>query len=254
MTENIFALTGKKALITGASQGIGKAVALGLAEFGADVFIHCAHNLEQARGAAALAEAFGVRAYSGLADFAQAGAAEKLYRQAAGSLGRVDILILNASVQIRKNWREITGEEYDKQMKINFQTSLELIQLFAPGMVEQKWGRIVTMGSVQQYKPHPEMLVYAASKDAQMSMVKNLALQLAKTGITVNNIAPGVIETGRNTQALSDKAYYQKVLEKIPTGVIARPEDLVGAAVFLCSQAGRYLTGVDLPVDGGMHL
>ena len=109
--------------------------------------------------------------------------AEKLYE----ITGDVDILVLNASIQYRKSWGDITSEEFDEQMKVNFKSSLELIQKYVPKMKMQGWGRILTIGSVQQYKPHKDMLVYAASKCAQMSMVENLAKQLAPYGITINN-------------------------------------------------------------------
>lgn len=105
----------------------------------------------------------------------------------------VDILVLNASVQIGKNWDQVTLDEYEKQMSVNFLASLLLVQKLAPVMQQKKWGRIVTIGSVQQVRPHQQMIVYAASKMAQVSMVKSLAPQLAVHGITINNLAPGAI-------------------------------------------------------------
>lgn len=139
-------------------------------------------------------------------------------------------------------------------MKVNFKSSLELIQKYAPHMKEQGWGRILTIGSVQQYKPHKDMIVYAASKCAQMSMVKNLAMQLAPYGITVNNLAPGVIDTPRNTDALANIEYKEKVLAGIPCGYAGLPKDCVAGALLLCSEEGRYINGIDLVIDGGMHL
>ena len=121
-------------------------------------------------------------------------------------------------------------------------------------MKEQGWGRILTIGSVQQYKPHKDMLVYAASKCAQMSMVENLAKQLAPYGITINNLSPGVIRTPRNTVALEDKEYEKKVMEGIPCGYTGEPRDCVAGALLLCSEEGRYINGIDLVIDGGMRL
>ena len=121
-------------------------------------------------------------------------------------------------------------------------------------MRAQKWGRIVTVGSVQQNRPNTAMIVYAASKSAQLNMVRTLAVQLSAEGITVNNLAPGCIETIRNVEALSDPAYRKKIENVIPVGFIGQPDDLAGAALLLCSDAGRYITGADFLVDGGMSL
>jgi NAD(P)-dependent dehydrogenase (short-subunit alcohol dehydrogenase family) len=121
-------------------------------------------------------------------------------------------------------------------------------------MQKQAWGRIITVGSVQQRKPHKDMLVYAASKAAQENMVRNLAKQLAPCGVTVNNVAPGVIETPRNSEALSDKEYAKQVLNGIPVGYAGAPQDCNGLILMLCSDAGRYITGADILIDGGMSL
>jgi len=126
-----------------------------------------------------------------------------------------------------------------------------LIQAVADHMKEQKWGRIITVGSVQEAKPHPDMLVYAASKAAQTNMAHSLALQLAPFNITVNNVAPGVIYTDRNKEALADKEYAAKVSASIPIGYYGMPDDLAGIVSLLCSEDGRYITGQSIYVDGG---
>lgn len=242
----MFDLTGKKVLITGSTQGIGLALAKGFAEQGAIVYINGASGYEKCQKAAE--EVPNARiAFCSLSD---ADCAEKLY----DITGDIDILVLNASIQYRKAWNEVTSEEFDTQIKVNFKSSLELIQKYAPHMKEQEWGRILTIGSVQQYKPHKEMIVYAASKCAQMSMVENLAKQFAPLGITVNNLAPGVIDTPRNAAGLSDEAYRDKVLGWIPCGYVGDPKDCVAAALLLCSEEGRYINGADIVVDGGMKL
>lgn len=244
--EIMFDLTGKKALITGSTQGIGFAIAKGLAGQGAMVYINGVSGYGKCEAASKLIPNSKI-AYQNLAD---ADCAKKLYEMT----GDIDILVLNASIQYRKAWDEITSEEFDEQIKVNFKSSLELIQVYSKHMKQQNWGRIVTVGSVQQYKPHKDMLVYAASKAAQVSMMENLAKQLSPFGITVNNLAPGVIETPRNDAALADKEYAKRVLEGIPCGYTGKPEDCVAAAVLLCSEEGRYINGEDLTVDGGMHL
>ena len=121
-------------------------------------------------------------------------------------------------------------------------------------MIERNWGRILTVGSVQEAKPHPDMVIYSALKAAQTLMVQNLAKQFAPHGVTINNLAPGVINTDRARARLTDPAYVNKVLSWIPAGHIGEAEDCAGAALLLCSDAGRYITGQSLFVDGGMSL
>ena len=242
----MFDLSGKKALVTGATQGIGFAVANEFAKHGAKVFVNGASSFEKCKTASdKIPNSKPV--HISLED---SDCAERMY----AITGEVDILVLNASIQYRKVWNEITSEEFDRQIKVNFKSSLELIQRYAPGMQLNKWGRILTIGSVQQYKPHKDMTVYAASKCAQMSMVHNLAKQFAPYGVTVNNLAPGVIETPRNEEALSNIEYKKQVMAGIPLGYAGEPKDCVASALLLCSDEGRYITGIDLPVDGGMSL
>lgn len=242
-----FDLSGKRALVTGSTQGIGFAAAKILAEYGAEVFVHGTSSEEKCKKAA---EQIGGLTKSVRKDLFAADCAECIYDKT----GDVDILVLNASLQIRKSWDEITLEEYERQMNINFRASLLMIQKYVSYMKEKKWGRIICVGSVQQYKPHKDMLVYAAGKQAQMSMVENLAKQLAAYGITVNNISPGVIATPRNDDALADEEYKKNVLSGIPSGYIAEPSDCAGGVLLLASEAGRYITGIDLTIDGGMRL
>jgi len=252
--KNLLNLAGKHALVTGSSQGIGRAIALALAEFGADVMVHCARDVAKAEAVRAEIERFGVRSGISVADLADPDAAHKIETETLAVLGTVDVLILNASVQIRKPWPEITLDEYRRQVDVNFGACLWLIQRFVPAMQSRRWGRVVTIGSVQQARPHPEMLVYSATKAALENLVRSLAPQLASDGITINNLAPGAIATARNEQVLADEAYLRRVLAKIPAGFIGEPTDCAGLAVLLCSDAGRYITGQDIFVDGGMRL
>lgn len=241
----MFDLTEKRVLITGSTQGIGFAIAKCLSKAGATVFIN-GTNEEKAIRAAEQIEGSRIA----VCDLSLPDCADRLYEKT----GDVDILILNASIQIRKAWNEITDEEFDRQISVNFKASLKLIQKYAPYMQKQAWGRIITIGSVQQQKPHKDMLIYAAAKSAQENMVRNLARQLAPIGITVNNVAPGVIETPRNSEALSDRKYAKQVMSGIPVGFAGQPQDCVGLVLLLCSEAGRYITGEDIYIDGGMSL
>lgn len=186
-----------------------------------------------------------------LADLADHQSLERLYHEI-NKISTPDIVVLNASLQIRKPFLDITREDYETQSSVNLWSTIKLMQLFCSSMKNSKWGRFVTLGSVQQLKPHKEMAVYAATKAAVMTLVKNLAVQFAEDGITVNNLAPGVIKTRRNAEVLAHEDYASQVRRKIPAGFFAEPQDCAGLAVLLCSDAGRYITGQDIYCDGGM--
>jgi NAD(P)-dependent dehydrogenase (short-subunit alcohol dehydrogenase family) len=252
--QSRFLLDGRTALVTGGSRGIGRSLVLALAEAGANVAIHCASRRTLAETAAAEATRFGVRAAVFEADLADARAVGRLHAEVVAALGAPDVLVLNASVQFRTPWREITADAALLQLEVNLVSSLRLIQLCEPAMAARKWGRILTLGSVQERRPHPDMAVYSASKSAQANLVASLARQLAPGGITVNNLAPGVITTDRNREALADEDYAEQVRARIPVGRFGTPEDCAGAALLLCSEAGAYITGQSLYVDGGMSL
>ncbi|MDP4132422.1 MAG: SDR family oxidoreductase [Bacillota bacterium] len=241
----MFDLTGKKALVTGSSQGIGFAIAKCLSDCGAQVFIHGTREEKTKAAADRIPGTIPVAS-----DLSRDGCIELLYNQT----GDVDILVLNASVQYRKAFSEITSAEFDNQIRVNFKSSLEAIQTYSPYMKAKGWGRIVTVGSVQQYKPHRDMAVYAGTKAAQMNMVQNLAKQFGPFGITINNMSPGVIATPRNESALSDSNYASKVFEGIPCGYAGSPEQCSHGVLLLCSDEGSYINGIDLIIDGGMHL
>lgn len=237
----------KRALVTGSSRGIGRAIALALAEDGFEIVLHCAGNVAKAQEVKALIEEKGGTATIIQADLCNLEDTARL----AQSAGDIDVLVLNASLQIKNHWDLISTADCLQQLNCNFVSSLMLIQSLTPNMQNKKWGRIVTIGSVQEQKPHPDMLVYSASKAAQTNMVHSLSLQLAKDGITVNNVAPGVIYTDRNVEALSDEAYAKKVMSLIPVGFYGEPEDCAAMVKLLCSEQGRYITGQSIYVDGG---
>ena len=246
-----FRLTGRTALVTGARREIGRAIALGLAGAGARLAIHHAGTAEELRDAGAVvqeiqsgggdAKAFGQ-------DFAQDDAGHHL-AAVVTAWAPIDILVLNASIELPEDFAAITREHFDRQIAVNLRTTMELLQALVPPMAERGWGRVVTIGSVQQERPHPAMFVYAGTKAAQLNWTLSLARQFGGRGVTVNNLAPGAILTARNREQMAVEG--DGLVQRIPTGRLGRPEDLIGAAMLLCSDAGSYINGANLFVDGG---
>ena len=250
----MFDLKGKTALVTGSGQGIGRAIALLLAQQGARVIVNWCSNDAVAQHTLDGIKEVGGEYLTWKYDLSSATIKEDWEQFVRENNLVVDILVLNASVQYRNAWENITNEEFDKQMHVNVRASLALIQACVPAMRERKWGRIVTVGSVQQHRPNTAMAVYAATKAAQNNLVMTLCGQLAGDGITINNIAPGAIETVRNEKALSDAAYREKIEKSIPVGFVGQPADIAPTVLLLCSDEGRYITGADIPIDGGMSI
>jgi NAD(P)-dependent dehydrogenase (short-subunit alcohol dehydrogenase family) len=246
-----FSLAGRTALVTGARREIGRAIALTLAELGARLAIHHAGTAEEAadadavvqeiEGAGGIARAFGQ-------DFA-ADDAGRLLAASVSAWAAVDILVLNASIELPEAYEDISRAHFDRQIAVNLRTPLELLQILVPPMAERGWGRVLTIGSVQQMRPHPKMMVYAGTKAAQWNWMRNLARQFGGKGVTVNNLAPGAILTARNRAQMAVEG--AALVERIPAGRLGHPNDLCGAAALLCSDAGAYINGVNLYVDGG---
>ena len=246
-----FRLTGRAALVTGARREIGRAIALGLAGAGARLAIHHAGTPEEQRDAAAVVreiQAMGGEAHAFAQDFTRDDAGRDL-AAAVTAWAPVDILVLNASIELPEDFQAITRDHFDRQIAVNLRSTMELLQTLAPPMADRGWGRVVTIGSVQQERPHPAMFVYAATKAAQLNWVRSLAHQFGGQGVTVNNLAPGAILTARNRAQMETEA--EALVQRIPAGRLGRPDDLVGAALLLCSDAGSYINGANLFVDGG---
>ena len=254
MIKDLFDLSGKNALVTGSSQGIGQAIALALAEFGANVVVHNRKGDEEAHKVADQIRQTGGKGEVIGVDLLQPDAVEQLFRQAIEPFGMIDILVANASVQLPEEWQTTSADDFDKQVNANWKSTLLMLQRFEPAMTENGWGRILTIGSVQEEKPHPAMIVYAGTKAAVANMVRNLAMQLADKGVTVNNLSPGVIATPRieePTPPVPDRISQRM---SIPLGPPGQPDDVAAMTVLLCSNAGRYITGQTIFVDGGMGL
>ena len=242
----MFDLTGKRALVTGSTQGIGFEIARILAEHGATVYIHGASNVQKCVGASNKIKG----STPVLANLLNVEEIDALYEKT----GDVDILVLNASVQHKRKWDEFTLEEYEEQMNCNVRASYLLMKKYAGGMKERGWGRIVALGSVNQYNQHPELSIYGATKAAQFKLIRNFAPILAPYGITVNNVCPGAIETPRNEDVCCDPQKKAAVVAKIPCGRFGLPSDISPAVLLLCSDEGAYITGSEIVIDGGLSL
>jgi NAD(P)-dependent dehydrogenase (short-subunit alcohol dehydrogenase family) len=255
-----FSMAGRRALVTGGSVSIGRSIALAFADAGADVAIHHAASADAAFGkpdaAQELADIIrerGRRATIIEADFAIAGEARRVV-EAAATAG-VDVLVVCASIQYRVPFDAVTPEQIERQVAINFKATVELLHAALPGMKAQGWGRVLTIGSVNQTTPEPELSICAALKSAQHNLAINLARQYAPFGVTVNNLSPGLIATERNRWRREDAhAWAQIERDSSPMRRAGTPDEMAGAALLLCSEAGSFITGADLQATGGRHL
>ncbi len=253
MLKEKFDLSGRTALVTGSARGIGRAIAAGFAEYGARVVVHGVKPSAPLEESLAAVRALSPESFAVTGDLADPAQVEGIFAQMAEKgVEAPDILVANASRQKNIAWDAFDAEEAHREMEINFHATLRMFQLAYPSMKAKGWGRLITVGSAQERRPHPEMVAYAASKAAQENMVRNIARQVAREGITANNLCPGVFATDRNAVALGNPVYAEKVKNAIPMHCYAQPEDAAGAALLLASDAGRYITGSTLLVDGGM--
>ncbi len=250
----MFGLTGRVALVTGSSRGIGRALALALAAAGAKVAVHGSHREGPLDQTVAEIRQAGGTAEGLAADLSDSAATRGLVAECRTKLGAPDILILNASIQSYQTIEDFTAAEWERQGAVNLRSSFELIQEVLPEMRRKRWGRLLAIGSVNQWRPSPRLAIYASTKAALVNIMLGCARQYAADGVTANNLAPGVIVTDRNREALADDAFREKVLGMIPAGRFGTAEDCAGLALLICSEAGAYITGADIPVAGGMQL
>lgn len=259
---NRFSMSGRRALVTGGSVSIGRSIALAFAEAGADVAIHYARAADVAFGKPDAAEETAglIRQMGGKcavieADYEKAGEGRRSVEAAIAALGGIDVLVICASIQYRTAFEEITPEQTERQIQINFKATIELLQAALPPMKENGWGRVITIGSINQTDPEAMLSVYAALKSAQHNLAINLARQYAPFGVTINNISPGLIATERNRWRRADAAEWAEIERgSSPMGRAGTPEEMAGAALLMCSDAGSFITGADLQVTGGRHL
>lgn len=250
----MFDLTSRTALVTGASRGIGRAIALALAEAGCDIIIHYANRREDAELVATQARKMGREAAIIQSDLSKPGAGRHLAEEVCRGARDVDILVLNAATQIYQRPDQVDDASFAGQMNSGFRSGWELATVLVARMAERGWGRLITIGSVQQQRPNLDLTVYGAMKCAQAHLARNFGRAYAGSGVTADNVAPGLIDTDRCNDLKADNDGWNRLIGRIPVGRAGVPEDLAGITVTLASPAGAYITGADIPVDGGLAI
>jgi len=244
----MFDLTGKRALITGASGGIGAEIARALHGQGASVVLSGTRTAPLET----LAEALGERACVAACDLADPASVEGLPKRAAELAGGVDILVNNAGVTRDQLFMRMSDDDWDTVLRINLTAAFRLSRGVLRGMMKARWGRIISITSVVGATGNPGQGNYAASKAGLVGMSKSLAAEVASRGVTVNCVAPGFIQTAM-TEKLAD-AQREKLLGVIPAGRMGRPGEVAAATAFLASDEAGYVTGATLHVNGGMAM
>ncbi|MGV1873446.1 MULTISPECIES: SDR family NAD(P)-dependent oxidoreductase [Agrobacterium] len=249
--ESVFGLTGRTALVTGSSRGIGAAIAQGLAGAGARVILHGVKP-----GAAAAVQrqivASGGKAQELAGDLSEPGAGRALIERAE-TIAPVDILVINASAQINAVLSELTPDDLAFQLAVNLGSTVDMLQAALPRMAARKWGRVVSIGSVNQLRPKGIVTAYAATKAAQHNLIQSQARDYARENVLLNTLAPGLVDTDRNAHRREDDPEgwenYVRTLNWM--GRAGQPEEMVGAAIFLSSQACSFMTGENILLTGG---
>lgn len=250
MPTSLFDLTGKAALVTGGSKGLGKAMARGFAEAGADVFISSRSAEELQAAAAEIGQGLDVRVEWMVADMADRAQVQALAAEAQKRLGKVDILVNNAGINNPQAIDEITDEVWDKNVEVDLTAVMALTRAVVPGMKARKWGRVIHISSVLGVGGRLKRNVYCACKAALIGLARASALDLGPYGITVNCLCPGPFLTDMPGKLLNDeeKKYFA---DRTALKRWAAPRELAGPALLLASDAGAYITGEALVVDGG---
>ena len=246
-------LRGKRALVTGAERGIGKAIAIGLAREGADVAVLYHQQQDAAQAVADEIAALGLRTATAQADVSEVEHVQRAVGTVLEAFGAIDVLVNNAAVLFRQPFLQIPIEDFDRVLAVNLRGAFLMTQRVAEAMVTGGIrGSIVNISSLSADRAAPGLVHYQASKAGVFMLTRGTALELAPFGIRVNAIAPGLTITDLNRDLMSDPAIRAQRVSAVPLGRPGQPEDHVGAVVYLASDESAWVTGATLPVDGGL--
>jgi glucose 1-dehydrogenase len=246
-------LTGKIAVVTGSGSGIGQAIAERLAAEGASLVVDYRNHIEQAQETQQKIAAAGGKSVLVQADVSNLADCQNLIDQAWQQLGSCDILVNNAGIEIHGDFLDVTEKDYDAVLDVNLKGAFFLTQAFVRKLRDaKKPGRVINISSVHEDMVFPHFSTYCASKGAMRMLMRDLAVELGPLGITVNNIAPGAINTPINASLLADKPKLDALLANIPLGRLGEPGEVAGVAAFLASDDGAYVTGSTYFLDGGL--
>jgi NAD(P)-dependent dehydrogenase (short-subunit alcohol dehydrogenase family) len=250
MGYSLLELSGKVAVVIGGTSGIGRAIAHGLAEAGADV-ISSSRRTERVEACAKEIEERGRRTLRVISDVTDRATLQRLLDECVEAFGKVDILVNSAGRTKRASTLDFPEEEWNVIIETNLTGTLRTCQVFGRHMLEREYGRIINIASVSTFVALHEVAAYSASKAAVASLTKSLAVEWAPRGVCVNAIAPGVFRTALNQKLLDETERGREFLLRTPMKRFGRVEELAGAAVFLASDAASFVTGELLAVDGG---
>lgn len=256
-------IEGKVALVTGSSQGIGQAIVLRLAQAGANVVINYRSHPEGAEETLKKVEAIGgnchmafcpkSHGYTLQADLGNVNEVRQLITESINHFGKLDILVNNAGIEKHAPFWDVTEADYDAVMNVNLKGVFFATQAFVQHLIETKRpGKIINISSVHEELPFPNFTAYCASKGGMKMFTRNLAVELGALGITINNVAPGAIETPINTKLLNNPEKLDRLLKNIPLGRLGQPQDVASLVAFLASSEADYITGSTFIVDGGL--
>ena len=251
MSLDIFNLTGRVAVVTGASKGLGQSMALALAQSGADLVVTSRHQKEIDGVAGEIASASGRRVVAVQSDASKRRDVEATVDRAIREFGQIDILVNNAGVNIREPVVELRDESWEQVISINLTGPMMYCRAVGPHMIKRRYGRVINVASTLGAISIPNRTSYASSKGGLIQLTKTVALEWAPHNITVNALCPGPFETPINAALMKDPAAYEAFVAKVPMGRWGQPEELAGPVVFLASDASSFMTGATLFIDGG---